>query len=188
MVMLWRVARTFLAIMILSVALFVYAFFRYGGMDTLYLMFNGEFTVSSTSFTHMGELTNRYTCYGKAINPALDITGVPRNAVSLVFILDEPYYYSKGIYTNWILWNIPPDEPSFPESGLPQFAYEGNNSEGVLGYKAPCPPFNVKRNFYFKVYALDTEIELETRAPRIHVIREMKGHVIGYTFMIGVAS
>ena len=80
----------------------------------------------------------------------------------------------RGVFDHWIIWNIPPNAAIAENAnpGLP-----GTNSFGDQGYGGPCPPSGVHR-YYFKVFALDSELDLQAGANKAQLQEAMKEHVI----------
>lgn len=70
----------------------------------------------------------------------------------------------KGIFTHWIIYNIPPvnEIPEGIQRGkfidTPFKAVQGENDFGFYGYSDPRPPYGTHR-YYFKVYVLDTKLK-----------------------------
>lgn len=80
----------------------------------------------------------------------------------------------KGVYDHWLVWNIPPNE-AIAENSKPGMV--GRNSFGNIEYGGPCPPSGSHR-YFFKVYALDSELDVETGADKQKLENAMKGHVL----------
>lgn len=117
-------------------------------------------TLTSPAFEHNGTIPKRYTCDGENVNPELRIGGIPPNAKSLALIMDDPDA-PVGTFTHWLVWNIPPGTAQIPV-GVKNIGVEGITSFSRPGYGGPCPPPGKKHRYYFKVYALDTTLELLT--------------------------
>jgi Raf kinase inhibitor-like YbhB/YbcL family protein len=112
----------------------------------------------------------------------LQITGIPSDAKSLVLIADDPDAPS-GVFTHWLVWNIPPQTNSVAEGSAPK-GVRGTNDFGKSGYGAPCPPTGAHR-YYFRVFALDRELALPSGAKRSQLEAAMKGHVIAQGELMG---
>jgi Raf kinase inhibitor-like YbhB/YbcL family protein len=112
----------------------------------------------------------------------LQIAGVPSEAKSLVLIADDPDAPS-GLFTHWLIWNIPPQTTSISEGSGPKGVH-GANDFGKSDYKGPCPPTGTHR-YSFKIFALDRELNLRGGAKRSQVDAGMKGHVIAQGELIG---
>lgn len=140
--------------------------------------------VSSPAFGHNKTLPAKYTCDGDGVSPPLAIDDVPKDVKSLVLILDDPDAPS-GNFVHWTLWNIDPDTTEIDENSAP--GVEGLTSTNKSGYFPPCPPSGTHR-YTFKLYALDTLLDLSTRTDAGQLEKAMEGHVIGHAELIGLYS
>jgi Raf kinase inhibitor-like YbhB/YbcL family protein len=132
-------------------------------------------TIRSPAFHEGGDIPAKFTCDGGDTSPPLQITGIPSDAKSLVLIAEDPDAPS-GVFTHWLVWNIPPQTNSVAEGSAPKGVH-GTNDFGKSGYGAPCPPSGAHR-YYFKVFALDRELALPPGAKRSLLEAAMKDHVI----------
>jgi hypothetical protein len=152
------------------------------------------FRLTSPTFTHNGVIPTQFTCDGDNINPPLSISGIPEETQSLALLVDDPdipseIKESRGIdvFDHWVVFNISPDASDIPQdaSGL---GIEGQNSSGELGYAGPCPPTEyqpTEHRYFFRVYALDTELALSEGATKEEVEKAMEGHIIAQTETVG---
>ena len=138
--------------------------------------------ITSSAFHEGSNIPSKFTCDGSDASPPLQITGVPSEAKSLVLIADDPDAPS-GLFTHWLVWNIPPQTGSIAEGSAPQ-GVQGANDFGKSGYRGPCPPPGTHR-YSFKIFALDRELELRSGAKRSQVDAAMKGHVIAQGELVG---
>jgi Raf kinase inhibitor-like YbhB/YbcL family protein len=138
--------------------------------------------ITSSAFQEGGNIPSKFTCDGSDTSPPLQITGVPAEAKSLVLIADDPDAPS-GLFTHWLIWNIPPQTNSIAEGNAPK-GVQGTNDFGKSGYKGPCPPPGTHR-YSFKIFALDRELDLRSGAKRSQVDAAMKGHVIAQGDLVG---
>jgi Raf kinase inhibitor-like YbhB/YbcL family protein len=138
--------------------------------------------ITSSAFQEGGNIPSKFTCDGSDTSPPLQITGVPSEAKSLVLIADDPDAPS-GLFTHWLVWNIPPQTSSIAEGSAPKGVH-GTNDFGKPGYKGPCPPPGTHR-YSFKVFALDRELDLRSGAKRRQVDAAMKDHVIAQGVLVG---
>ena len=128
----------------------------------------------------------KYGFHGQNISPELRIANVPANAKSLVLIVDDPDSPS-GLWTHWLVCNLPPNTTDIPEGKLPPGAMQGKNSFGNVRYDGPAPPMGTHR-YFFHLYALDTTLSLPAGSSRDALVEAMKGHVVGYGQTIGIYS
>lgn len=145
----------------------------------------GNMKLSSPAFENEGVIPAEYTCDGKNISPPLIISDVPENAKSLALIMDDPDA-PFGTFVHWLIWNIPPNTTNIPEGGNISYP-QGKNDFRKQGYGGPCPPFGTHR-YFFKLYALDTLLDLEEGAKKKDLLKAMSGHIIEETQLIGVYS
>jgi Raf kinase inhibitor-like YbhB/YbcL family protein len=138
--------------------------------------------ITSSAFHEGANIPSKFTCDGSDTSPPLQIAGVPSGAKSLVLIVDDPDAPS-GLFTHWLVWNIPPQTGSIAEGSAPQ-GVQGANDFGKSGYRGPCPPPGTHR-YSFKIFALDRELELRSGAKRSQVDAAMKGHVIAQGELVG---
>jgi Raf kinase inhibitor-like YbhB/YbcL family protein len=141
-----------------------------------------ELTVKSTAFESNKEIPKKYTCLGEGINPRITIEGKPKETKSLALVIDDPDA-PNGTFDHWIMWNIPPSTTTIGENSAP--GTEGLNSSAQNGYTGPCPPSGTHR-YFFKVYALDTELRLGTHSSKKDLEKAMKGHVLAEGQLIGL--
>src|SRR5207237_8086420 len=132
--------------------------------------------ITSSAFQQGGNIPSKFTCDGANTNPPLQISDVPPEAKSLVLIVDDPDAPS-GLFTHWAVWNISPQTSTIAEGSTPK-GVQGTNDFGKSGYGGPCPPSGTHR-YYFKIFALDREVDLPFGAKRGQVGDGVKGHVIG---------
>ena len=138
--------------------------------------------ITSSTFQEGGNIPSKFTCDGSDTSPPLQITGVPSEAKSLVLIADDPDAPS-GLFTHWLVWNIPPQTNSIVEGSAPK-GVQGTNDFGKSGYKGPCPPPGTHR-YSFKILALDRELDLQSGAKRSQVDAAIKGHAIAQGELVG---
>ena len=117
--------------------------------------------------------------YGKAhtnISPALQIKGAPAGTKSFALIVDDPDA-PGGLFTHWVLWNIPAHGILIREGKVPHGAEQGKNSDGHSRYDGPIPPIGTHR-YFFHLFALDTDLDLAAGASRATLESAMRGHVL----------
>jgi Raf kinase inhibitor-like YbhB/YbcL family protein len=107
---------------------------------------------------------------------------IPAAAESLVLIVDDPDA-PGGLFTHWIVWNISTQTNSIAEGSAPK-GVQGTNDFGKSGYGGPCPPSGSHR-YYFKVFALDKELDLSVGSKRAQLNAAMKSHVIAQGELMG---
>lgn len=142
--------------------------------------------ILSPVFNHNSAIPSLYTCDGENINPPLMFEDVPTEAQSLVLISDDPDA-PAGTWVHWTVWNISPSTKDIKENACPKEAVEGITSFGTTGYGGPCPPSGEHR-YFFKLYALDTILDLGPETDKERLEESIQGHVIGQCEIIGLYS
>ncbi len=145
-------------------------------------------TITSTAFTEGSMIPRDYTCDGEDISPPLTWSGVPDGTKSLALICDDPDA-PMGTWVHWVLFNIPAHIMELPtkippEKIIQNGAKHGMNDFRKLGYGGPCPPGGTHR-YYFKLYALDTEINLEAGITKAQLLKTMEGHILAEGQLMG---
>ena len=141
----------------------------------------GTLVVSSPDFKADDFIPTKYTCEGGNMSPGLTITNIPSETQSLTIIMDDPDA-AKGIFDHWIVWNISPNDRIL-ENMIP--GAEGKNGYGKIGYNGPCPPSGT-HHYHFRVYALDSKLEISEGSDRKTVERAMHGHVLAFGKLVGL--
>jgi Raf kinase inhibitor-like YbhB/YbcL family protein len=139
--------------------------------------------ISSSAFAENATIPMKYTCQGDNVNPPLHIDNVPQATVSFVLIVDDPDA-PMGTWVHWVVWNIAPVS-EIHEDSTPQGGRQGLTSAKSHEYSGPCPPSGTHR-YFFKVYALDTTLQLDANATKQDVESAMDGHIIERAELIGL--
>lgn len=140
-----------------------------------------ELKITSSAFMNNGFIPAKYTCDGDDMNPPINIEGIPEETESLALIVDDPDA-PMGTWDHWIVWNISPLE-KIEENSVP--GVEGLNDFGKHTYGGPCPPSGTHR-YFFKVYALDTKLNLKPNSRKKDLERAMEGHILAKGEVIGL--
>jgi Raf kinase inhibitor-like YbhB/YbcL family protein len=141
--------------------------------------------ISSLSFGENKSIPSKFTCDGESINPPLEISGVPAEAKSLALIMDDPDAPMAGGFVHWVVFNMNPKTEGIGENMKPESGIEGTGSSGKNGYVPPCPPSGA-HHYHFKLYALDSELNLDGSAKREDIEKAMEGHTIEQAEIIGL--
>lgn len=145
----------------------------------------GELKLTSSAFEDQAYIPARYTCEGDDINPSLYIENVPGGTKSLALVVDDPDA-PAGVWDHWIVWNIPAETTQIPEGTVPEGALQGTNDSGNLDYGGPCPPAGSPHRYQFKLYALDTKLDLTEGASKDQLEQAMTGHILAQTQLTGL--
>jgi Raf kinase inhibitor-like YbhB/YbcL family protein len=138
--------------------------------------------ITSDVFADSQPISAKYTCDGPDVSPLLTWTNQPADAKSFVLIADDPDA-PGGAWVHWVIYNLPPTATSLaenmpPSPQLPGGAKQGINDFGQTGYGGPCPPPGKPHRYFFKIYALDTTLGLDSGATKKELLKAMNGHVL----------
>lgn len=144
----------------------------------------GDFRIESPAFRQNGQIPQKYTCDGEDVNPPLRITNVPPSAKSLALIVDDPDAPGRT-WVHWVVWNIPASTSEIGEDSVPDGSAQGMNDFRKNPYGGPCPPSGTHR-YFFKLYALDTTLDLGSRSTKPDLEGAMRGHIVGQAELMGL--
>lgn len=144
--------------------------------------------IKSTSFNHEDMIPAKYTCDGQNISPPLAWSGAPEKTKSYALICDDPDA-PVGLWVHWVIFDIPATVNSLPEKVSRQeeiagLGRNGKNTSGHWGYDGPCPPGGTHR-YYFKLYALDTMLNMEAGLTKDDLLKAIKGHILAEAQLMG---
>lgn len=150
------------------------------------------FTLKSEAFSQEGEIPLKYTCLGENLSPPLCWENLPQGARSLVLICEDPDA-PRGIFTHWILYNIPPSLFALSEgvgkkgeAKIMDNIFQGKNDFGKLGYGGPCPPPGKPHRYFFRLIAVDLELPPKAGLTRKQVLELIEGHILEEAQLMGV--
>lgn len=147
---------------------------------------NDTMKLTSTAFANNGMMPIKYSYKDENISPPLSWSGAPANTESFAIILDDPDA-PVGDWSHWIIFNIPNNVESLPES-VPRNSYnQGTNDFKKIGYDGPSPPSGTHR-YVFHLYALDTKLNLSSSTTKQDLLRAMQDHILIETTLIGKYS
>ena len=141
-------------------------------------------TITSSAIQANGNILPQYTADGANMSPPLTFSEIPIEAKSLVLIVDDPDAPS-GTFTHWLLFDMPPSIMAITENENPQLGKAGTNDFGDVGYGGPQPPSGTHR-YYFRLFALDTMLDLPQGVEREEVEQAMDGHVLESAELVGL--
>ena len=139
-------------------------------------------SVSSPSFSNGGAIPKKFTCDGPDVSPQLSWTDPPAETKSSALLVDDPDA-PVGNWNHWVAWNLPPTLRALPEGlskdgHLSDGTQQGLNDFRKAGYNGPCPPPGKPHRYYFKLFALDTKLNLKPTASKKELEAAMKGHIL----------
>jgi len=140
--------------------------------------------IFSPDFENNERIPERFTCDGKDLSPHLSFEGVPSEAQSLALVVTDPGA-PDGVFTHWLVWNIDPTTTEVGQAEVPDDGIEGLSSGAGQEYIGPCPPSGV-HHYIFKLYALDTMLDLDPMADRETFEVDIDGHIIAEAELVGI--
>jgi Raf kinase inhibitor-like YbhB/YbcL family protein len=145
--------------------------------------------ITSTGFAEAQPIPSKYTCDGEDVSPPLSWDSPPNGTRSLALICDDPDAPS-GTWVHWVIYDLSATTTELPEA-VPaneealNGAKQGRNDFGRVGYGGPCPPAGKAHRYYFKLFALDSALNLKAGATKADVENAMKGHIVGQGQLMG---
>lgn len=140
-----------------------------------------QLKISSTDFEQNGFIPPKFTCDGINISPSLTIEDIPAETKCLALIVDDPDA-PKRDWVHWLVWNIPVTH-NIKQNEV--HGIQGVNDFKGLSYSGPCPPSGTHR-YYFKIYALDSLLDLSANATKTQLEIAMSEHIIGFGELMGL--
>ena len=148
-----------------------------------------DLEITSTAFQEGESIPREYTGDGNNASPPIKWNDPPGGTKSLALVCEDPDA-PKGNFTHWVVFNLPAESRELSE-GVPQEpilangTVQGTNSMGQIGYVGPDPPTGKKHHYCFKLYALDTSVDLEAGASVRNLRAVLPGHVLAESQLIG---
>lgn len=147
------------------------------------------FTLKSAGFENGGQIPRRFTCDGVDLSPALSWGEPPAGTRSLALISDDPDA-PVGTWVHWVIFDLPATSRELREgvakaNDVPGGGKQGTNDFRQVGYGGPCPPPGNAHRYFFKLYALDTQLNLKPLATKKDVEQAMKGHILAQAELMG---
>jgi Raf kinase inhibitor-like YbhB/YbcL family protein len=148
-----------------------------------------SFTLTSSSFSASGDIPRKFTCEGADVSPELSWTNVPPGTKSFALIADDPDA-PVGTWVHWVLYDLAPTVSHLPE-GVSKVAtpavggHQGRNDFHKTGYGGPCPPPGKPHRYFFKLYSLDTLLNLGPDSTQAVVEKAMQGHILAQAEYMG---
>ena len=142
--------------------------------------------LTSAAFSQGDEIPQKFGYKNGNTSPPLTISGIPAEAKSLTLIMDDPDAMGAvgKVWVHWVVWNIDSTTTEIAESTVPNGAIEGMTDFGEVGYGGPAPP-DKRHTYVFKLYALDSELDLPDKSTKADVEKAMEGHIIDQATLTG---
>lgn len=144
--------------------------------------------LQTSAFTNGESIPREFSCDGDNVSPPLRWSDAPENTKSFALIVDDPDA-PGGTFVHWVYYDIPKTVNELPRGvdtgkNPGPGGTQGSNDFGKVGYGGPCPPGGEHR-YYFKLYALDTRLNLEPGATKKDLLKAMEGHVVEEVQIMG---
>ena len=148
----------------------------------------GNFKLTSSAFEDGGEIPRECGYKNGNEEPPLTISGTPEGTKSLALIMDDPDAMGAvgKVWVHWVVWNINHDTADLKDkkTGMPSLNVEGMTDFGEFGYGGPAPP-DKRHTYVFKLYALDSMLDLHGESSKTDVEKAMEGHIIEQATLTG---
>lgn len=147
------------------------------------------FTISSPSFSNAASIPRKFSCQGADVSPQLTWSEPSTPTKTFALLVDDPDA-PVGNWNHWTMWNVPPSLHGLPEgmskdARLPDGTEQGRNDFNKTGYNGPCPPAGKPHRYYFKLFALDTRLDLKADSGKKELEAAMKGHIVAQAELMG---
>jgi Raf kinase inhibitor-like YbhB/YbcL family protein len=145
--------------------------------------------LTSTAFQAGVTIPKQHTADGADLSPLLSWSEPPSGTKRLALICDDPDA-PRGTWVHWVLFNLPAQAREL-EEGVPTTetlgngAKQGKNDFGNIGYGGPAPPKGKPHRYFFKLYALDTSLDLSPGATKAKLEKAMRGHILDEGQLMG---
>lgn len=145
--------------------------------------------LTSSAFQTESDIPKEFSCDGRNISPDLSWSGAPAGTKAFALVMHDPDAPISGGYTHWLVYNIPANVNHIPQHApaqdrLPGGGRQGKNDAGNYGYMGPCPPSGTHR-YYFRLYALDQELDPGAGASKADMEKALQGHVLAQAELLG---
>lgn len=150
-------------------------------------------TIESPAFVSDAVIPERFTGDGEDVSPQLSWSGVPGSAKELALIVDDPDAPVAEPWVHWVIYKIPASATGLPENvaktatpAAPAGVLQGKNSWNNIGYGGPAPPRgHGVHHYHFKLYALDTALEVSSGLTKSQLLSAMEGHILAQGELVG---
>jgi hypothetical protein len=150
---------------------------------------SAKLDLKTSAFRPGGNIPKQFTCSGADVSPDLTWSDPPPHTRSFALIMDDPDA-PVGTFVHWVVYNLPASARELP-AGVPgDTEISGGGKQGVndfpkTGYGGPCPPPGKPHRYFFRLYALDNQLDLHGTVRRKDVDKAMKGHILAHGELMG---
>ena len=137
-------------------------------------------SISSSRFQEKGRLPLQHSCYRTNESPPLKWTNAPEGTKSFALFMTRDNKDTP--YVKWVLFNIAAGQHAVSRNlaktgTLPDGSAQALSEHNNVGYTGPCEPKGRFR-YTFRLFALDTTLDVAGGAKKDDVLRAMRGHVL----------
>ena len=145
--------------------------------------------LKSPAFKNGEFIPAKYTCKGKGVSPPLEWGDIPEGTKTLALISDDPDA-PMGTWVHWVLYDMPGDKKSLPEAVKKDDILDDGSKQGMTdfgrpGYGGPCPPPGAAHRYFFRLYALDSKLDLKPKLTKKKLLDAIEGHIIEKSELMG---
>ena len=134
-----------------------------------------ELSIFSTDFEEGGEIPKNCGYKHGNEKPELDFMGMENEPFPWAMIMDDPDAMAVvgKVWVHWLEYGNTDDSVT-----------EGKNDFGEIGYGGPAPP-DGRHTYVFKLYELDTDLDLKEGFSKQELEDAIKGHIIAEAKLTG---
>ena len=177
-------------VLVLLIGVGLYAYYKGNPLQSSQQQLGPMFTLESSAFESGESIPTKYTCDAESMSPPLSIKNVPLGTKSMVLLVHDPDVSKElipsGVFEHWVVYNIPAEISEIPEAAVS--GTQGLNGAGETGYAGPCPPAEyepTEHRYYFRLYAIDTELTFVKSPTTKDVEDAIQGHILGIAELMG---
>jgi Raf kinase inhibitor-like YbhB/YbcL family protein len=176
----WRIATGLIVVVLLLIG-GIWILMRQRRADIADGQVTRSIAIGSSSFGSNGTIPRRFTCSGGNVSPEIHWDALPDGTKGLAIVMDD--IDTPFGFVHWLVYDIPIEAGNLPEDAssqarLPPGATEGLNSLNRAGYFGPCPPGREPHHYVFRLYALDSNLDLARGKTKRELAAAVRGHVL----------
>ncbi|HEY2412568.1 MAG TPA: YbhB/YbcL family Raf kinase inhibitor-like protein [Pirellulaceae bacterium] len=150
---------------------------------------NASMKLTSEAFSNGDVIPIQFTADGGNFSPPLAWTQPPDGTKSFVLVCIDPDA-PHGTFTHWVIFNLPGQARELkqgvpPKPVLLDEAVQGKNDFDEIGYGGPDPPAGKPHHYSFKLFALDTTLDLPSGVSHSELRAHTPGHVLAEAELVG---
>ena len=132
--------------------------------------------LTSNDFQEGNEIPKKFGYKHGNEQPNVEFNSIPAETKTLAIIMDDPDAM-KAVGKVWVHW--------LEYAGaFDEHVTQGKNDFGELGYGGPAPP-DGRHTYVFKLYDLDSDLDLKKGFSKQELEDAMKGHILAEAKLTG---